>query len=68
MLAISAALDRGGAGLTQDVADRCRKVLYDRLWFVTTRPIQSVRWGTMENHVNHFGWQDLARRTFELRR
>jgi hypothetical protein len=65
MLAVAAALDRGGADLSKQVADRCRKVLYDRLWAATTRPIQSVRWATMQNHVNHFGWQDLARSTFD---
>lgn len=65
MLAIAAALDKGSAGLSKDTADRCRKVLYDRLWSVTTRPIQSVRWATMLNHLNHFGWQDLARSTFD---
>jgi hypothetical protein len=65
MIAISDALDRKDNALEKDLADRCRRVLYDRLWVVTTRPIISARWATMANHVNHYGWQDLARRTFD---
>jgi len=65
MLAISAALDKPAAALDKDTAERYRKVLYDRLWFLNTRPSTSVRWATMENHVNYFDWQNLARETFD---
>ena len=65
MLAIAAALDKADSKLSKDNADRLRKVLYDRLWFVNTRPMISVRWSTMEDHVNNFGWRDLARQTFD---
>ena len=64
MLAVSAALDKPGANVAKEQSDRARKVLYDRLWFVTTRPM-TAQWSYMLNHVNHFGWQELARRTFD---
>ena len=65
MIAVSAALDTRAAELSKELADRCRSMLYDRLYVVETRPITSPRWATMCNHVNHLGWQDIARKTFD---
>lgn len=65
MLAISQALDQRAGKLDPVLADRCRKVLLDRLWVVNTRPILSAHWATMANHLNHYGWQELDKRCFD---
>ncbi len=64
MIFISEALDKHAAALGDDLAARCRKVLYDRLWFVLTRKY-AAPWGQMYNRVNHYGWQDLNSRLFD---
>jgi hypothetical protein len=65
LLAISQALDQRGASMDPALAERCRKLLVDRLWFVNTRPILSASWATMANHLNHYGWRDLSQRSFD---
>ena len=65
LLAVSEALDRNSATMDKALAERCRRLLTDRLWFVTTRPILSAAWGTMADHLNGYGWRDLDRRSFD---
>ena len=63
VLDISAALERPDR-LPADLARRCRELLSQRHEFVSRGPRQ--RWATVFYNVNHHGWQDLSRRTYEL--
>jgi hypothetical protein len=65
LIACSQALDQKGGKLDPGASGRCRRAIYDHLWTVNTRPILSARWGTMANHLNHYGWREVNRRTFD---
>jgi len=52
------------ATVGKELADKCRGVLRERLVFCHSR--DHSRWGQVYYHLDHYGWQDLARRTFDL--
>ncbi len=52
------------ATVGKELADKCRGVLRERLMFCHSR--DHSRWGQVYYHLDHYGWQDLARRTFDL--
>jgi hypothetical protein len=62
MIVISKGLDRHAYRLGPELARRCRRVLRDRLLYCHTRNYQ--KWSHVYYHMNHYGWRDLARRTY----
>jgi hypothetical protein len=61
------ALSRAAAAeatVGKDLADKCRGLLRERLMFCHAR--DHMQWNRPFYHLDHYGWQDLARRTFDL--
>jgi hypothetical protein len=52
------------ATVGKELADKCRAVLRERLMFCHARDI--CQWNRPFYHLDHYGWQDLARRSFDL--
>jgi hypothetical protein len=48
----------------KDLADKCRAVLRERLMFCHAR--DHMQYSHVYYHLDHYGWQDLTRRTFDL--
>ncbi len=64
IMAIAEALAKRPGALGADLAAECRKVLLDYLAFARTR--NQMRYQHVHAHMNHYGWQDISRRLFEL--
>jgi len=59
---IAEALDAHADALGQDLAARCRQLLFDRINYAAHR--YDVIWAKVFFHTNHLGWQDLAGRLY----
>jgi hypothetical protein len=57
-------LSRGAAKAGGELAGKCEKCIRDHLWYCHTR--NQHRWAHSYVHMNHEGWQELSRRTFDL--
>jgi hypothetical protein len=62
-IVVSEALDTRAAELGQELADECRKLLVERLWYLHSRDRQE--WGKVYFRMDHRDWQELDRRLFE---
>jgi hypothetical protein len=56
-------ISRAAAG-SGKLAEECRKCVRDHLWYCHVR--NQHRWAHTYVHMNHHGWQELSRRTFDL--
>ena len=54
----------GEAKVGKELADKCRKLLHDRILFCHIANKISEHFTVV--HVDHYGWQDLSRRVFTL--
>ncbi len=61
------------AAIGKELAEECRALLRERLWFIWARggtgrsmPRAASWWKNPCVHVNHHGWQELSRRTYDL--
>jgi hypothetical protein len=54
-----------GAGrVGAELAKKCEGCIRDHLWYCHTR--NQHRWSYSYVHMNHNGWQELSRRTYDL--
>ena len=60
MIAVSEAVDKHARKLGPELVRECRDVLRERLRYCHIR--NQSRWQRVYFHMNHYGWQDLARR------
>ncbi|MHC4716887.1 MAG: hypothetical protein ACYS5V_07955, partial [Planctomycetota bacterium] len=63
VIVLSEAVDKHGDRLGPELAERCRKVLVDRLNYC--RFWDQMRWAHSYFHVHHYGWRDLTRRLYD---
>ena len=64
LLVISEAAAKHEAKIGKELADKCRSLLRERLMFCHARDQRT--WNKPFYHLDHYGWRDLARRTFGL--
>jgi len=64
VITLSDALEKHADTLGPELGAACRRLLADRYEFVTRKP--RYAWQVVYYHLNHYGWQDLSRRTYAL--
>jgi hypothetical protein len=60
LIVVSEAAAKAGG----ELAAKCGKCVRDHLWYCHTR--NQNRWAHSYVHMNHHGWQELSKRTFDL--